>query len=78
MYFKVDIEDSIAEKISVIARLQGNTSEDIIRIALEEWYQRYAMSQWETGFFDFAPISDIPDFSKYRQEFGTLNENPWV
>lgn len=76
MNFTVYIEDFMAEKVIAVAKIQGKTRNAIVREALEEWYERHAISHWEPGFFDFEPISDLPDFSNYRLEFKPLKEDP--
>lgn len=75
MNFTVYIEDFMAEKVAAVAKIQGKTRNAIVREAIEEWCERHAISQWEPGFFDFEPIPNTPDFSEYRNEFKTSNED---
>ncbi len=34
------------------------------------------IKHWKSGFFNFKPINDCPDFSKYRYEVEQPNADP--
>lgn len=76
MNFTVYIENNLAERIMAVVQTQGKSRNAIIREALEEWCDRHVSVEWEPGFFDFEPIKNLPDFSHYRTELKSVDDDP--
>ena len=76
MNFNVYLNKGLAERITRLAKNQQRSRNSIITEALEEWYRKHSTSTWDPGFFDFAPIEDVPDFKSLRAELDDANEDP--
>lgn len=44
--------------------------------ASEEWLEQHASSSWPKNFFDFEPLTDVPDFRQLRKDLKSSSEDP--
>lgn len=76
MNFNVYLNKNIGVKVTKIAEAMHRSRNSIISEALEEWVDRHTSSKWPKNFFDFEPITDVPDFKKQRLELKDISEDP--
>lgn len=53
--------------VTKAARKLHRNRNSIINEAGEEWLERHCSSEWPKGFFNFNPLTDIPDFHALRK-----------
>ncbi len=77
MNFNVYLKAETGNKVTRMAKKLHRSRNSIINEALEEWLDSHSPSQWPEGFFDFDPITDIPDFKELRKELNQdIPEDP--
>lgn len=77
MNFNIYLKEEMGNKITRVAKKLHRSRNSIINEAVEEWLENHFPSQWPKGFFDFDPITDIPDFKELRKELkNNIPEDP--
>ncbi len=78
MKFNIYLKPEIGHKVTLIAKRLNRSQNSIINEALKEWLDRHFLSQWSEGFFDFEPITNIPDFKESQKELNKdIPEDPF-
>ncbi len=74
MNFNIYLKKNVAEKVTKYAKEMHRSWNSIINEALEYWFAR-EKTTWKKDFFDFDPITDVPDFKSTRGEFKNISED---
>lgn len=77
MKLNIYLKEETRNKINKAAKKLHRSRNSIINEALDEWLEKHFPSQWPQGFFDFEPITDVPDFKEFRKELThNITEDP--
>lgn len=76
MNFNVYVNKNLGQKLARATKRFHRTRNSIISEALEEWMREHEKSSWPKGFFDFEPVEGVEDFKVYRQDLGSIKEDP--
>lgn len=77
MNFNIYLKEEMGSKVTKAAKKLHRSRNSIINEAIDEWLERHYPSQWPKGFFDFDPITDIPDFKELRRDLNRdIQEDP--
>lgn len=77
MNFNVYLKDEVGGKLAKAAKRLHRSRNSIINEAISEWLDNHSPSGWVKGFFDFEPISDVPDFKELRKDLShNIKEDP--
>lgn len=74
MNFNIYLNKKTGELITKMAKNLHRSRNSIIVEALDEWLECHSQSQWPENFFNFTPITDIPDFKANRDELLDLGD----
>lgn len=76
MNFNIYINKTTGEKITKLAKKMHRSRNSIVNEALEQWLTSHTPTKWPAHFFEFSPITDVPDFKEMRKEFKEISEDP--
>lgn len=68
MNFNVYLTNKIGERVTKIAKSLRRSRNSIVNEALEEWLSNHTKTTWPDNFFDFSPITDVPNFKALRDD----------
>ena len=77
MNFNIYLREEMGIKITKAAKKLHRSRNSIINEAVEEWLVNHSSSQWPKGFFDFNPMTGVPDFKAFRKDLkDNISEDP--
>ena len=68
MNFSIYLKKELADKVNALSKSLKRSRNSIINEALEQWIKKHESRSWPENFFDFEPVSDVPDFKTLRKE----------
>ena len=76
MNFNIYLKKELADKVSELSQALNRSRNSIINEALEYWVKKHERRAWPKNFFDFEPISDVPNFKALRKELKKPQKDP--
>lgn len=76
MNFSVYFDEQLTLTLDKVAKKMKRSRNSIIKEAVEEWVNLHLVQKWPNDFFDFEPVTDVPNFKAYRKELKSAKEDP--
>ncbi len=76
MNLTVYVKKELAEQVNKLSKTLNKSRNSIINEALELWLKQHGPREWPAHFFEFEPVSDIPDFTSLRESLIEPDEDP--
>ena len=76
MNLTIYLKKELANKINELSKSLNRSRNSIINEALEQLVKKYESRPWPENFFDFEPVTDVPDFKALRKELTEPPKDP--
>ncbi len=76
MNFNIYLNKNTGERVTKMAKTLRRSRNSLVNEALEEWLNNHTQSKWPKGFFDFAPVEDVPEFKQLREDLKPIDDDP--
>ena len=77
MNFNVYLPKKIGEQLDKAISVLHCSRNSIITEALRDWLGKHLAAEWPSGFFDFQPLENVPDFKALRKDLANnVKEDP--